>query len=65
MAEDWIEKLEGFLPGHRKVDLADLIVQAANTLKAVKTIRAGKQDASSAGRFPKIKRIEESDRVPD
>ncbi len=49
-----IQKLEGFLPCQRGIDLADLVGRALRTLAE---IRAGKREAYDPASIPKIRRV--------
>ena len=57
LLERGIAKLLGFLPVHRGIDLADLVVRASQTLAEVLEVRAGKRAAYDPETIPKIGRM--------
>ena len=56
LLERGIQKLEGFPPCQRGVDLADLVARASETLAEVLEIRAGKRAVYDPETIPKIRR---------
>lgn len=52
-----IEKLEAYLPDHRQVDLADLVIRSAEALEWVVAIRAERGEGYEETLIPQIQRV--------
>ena len=51
-----IVKLEKFSPSHRRVDVADLLEKASETLSQTIDLRSGEREPSEFDPFPKIQK---------